>query len=265
VTYAETGLVATLERLAGVSLAGLSEPERDQFDQFHAGGAQAVDRVLQSLRPDPAMTVLDVGSGFGGPARHIASRAGCHVVGVDITAAYVEVAQALTRAVGLDDRVDFVCSDLAALDRHDFDAAYTMHVQMNVADKYTFFAEIAQRLRPGARLATYEVCRVGDAEPELPLPWSLDGSDSHLVGPDELRDTVAGAGFEVVEWVDETVWLRAWFDEVGPRLASGGTTANLAALLDDGPTRLVNFAVALATGVVSVHRGLFVAGGRRAA
>jgi sarcosine/dimethylglycine N-methyltransferase len=258
VTYTETDLVARIERLAGADLAALTQAQRDQFDQFHSGGSEAVDRLLPSLQLAPGMTVLDIGAGFGGPARQIARSAGCTVVGVDITPAYVDTAQALTRTAGLDNQVSFICGDIGALDRDGFDAAYTMHVQMNVADKKTFFAEIARRLRPWARFATFEVCVNGATHPAPPLPWSLDGTDSHLATADQLRDTIASSGFEVLEWVDETQWVLRWFEDLGKRAAAGGSAATLPALLNDGPTRMMNFAVALATGVVSVHRGSFI-------
>jgi len=257
VTYTETELVATIERLAGADLAALTQPQRDQFDQFHSGGSEAVDRLLPSLQLAPGMTVLDVGAGLGGPARQIARSSGCTVVGVDITSAYVDTAQALTRAAGLDNHVSFICSDIANLDRDGFDAAYTMHVQMNVADKKTFFAEIAQRLRPWARFATFEVCINGATQPTPPLPWSLDGTDSYLATADQLRDTIASSGFETLDWVDETQWVLRWFEDLGKRLAAD-SAATLPALLNDGPTRMMNFAVALSTGVVSVHRGSFI-------
>jgi SAM-dependent methyltransferase len=127
----------------------------------------------------------------------------------------VEVAQALTQAAGLDAEVSFVCSDIAALDRADFDAAYTMRVQMNIADKQAFFTEIARRLRPGSGLATFEVCRADGGRPSLPLPWSLDGSDSFLATAEVLSDTIQSSGFQLVEWVDETAWIREWFGHIG--------------------------------------------------
>jgi len=134
---------------------------------------------------------------------------------------------------------------------------------MNVADKPSFFAEIARRLRPGARLAVFEVCRNGAAEPTPPLPWSLDGTDSHLASADELRATIERSGFALAEWVDETGWVRQWFEQVAARMATAGARATLPALLDDGPTRMFNFASALAGDVVSVHRGAFTRGGNR--
>ncbi len=254
-TYAETDLVATIERLSGGEVAALTQAQRDQLDQFHAGGREAVDRLLPSLRLQPGMTVLDVGSGLGGPARQVAQASGARVIGVDITPAYVEAARAMTHAAGLDAQMAYVCSDISALETTEFDAAYTMHVQMNIADKQTFFTEIARHLRPGARLATFEVCRTHQSRPALPLPWSLDGTDSFLATADELRHSIRSSGFEVIEWVDETAWIRRWFEGVAQRMAGDATAAALPALLDDGPLRMLNFAAGLADGALTVLRG----------
>jgi ubiquinone/menaquinone biosynthesis C-methylase UbiE len=257
-TYTETDLVASMERLAGDGLAALTQEQRDGFDQFHAGGTEAVERLLSHLRPAPGTTVLDIGSGLGGPARQVARGSGCRVVGVDLTPAYVEAARELTRTAGLAEQVTFVTGDVAALDLSGFDAAYTLHVQMNVEDKEGFFTEIGRRLRPGARFAAFEVCRTGEAPPAPPLPWSLDGSDSFLATADELCAAIRAGGFEPIEWVDETAWVRRWFEGIGAEVAAGRARASLPALLTDGLTRMLNFAVALDTGALTVHRGAFV-------
>jgi hypothetical protein len=75
---------------------------------------------------------------------------------------------------------------------------------------------------------------------------------------DQLRDTIASSGFEILEWIDETPWVLRWFEDLGKRIASGGSAATLPALLNDGPTRMMNLAIALTTGVVSVQRGSFI-------
>lgn len=256
-TYTETDLVATIEHLAPDGLAALTQPQLDGIDQFHGGGAEAVDRLLPGLGLTRGMTVLDVGSGLGGPARQVARATGCAVVGVDITPSYVDTARALTAAAGLSARVGFVCADFTDLERRDFDAAYTMHVQMNVDDKAAFFSEIAHRLRPGGRLATLEVCRRGPDQAAFPMPWSIDGTDSFLDTPADLRTTIQESGFEAVEWVDETAFVLGWFEGLGGRLAAAGTAATLPGLLTEGPTRMMNFAGALSDGVLTIHRGAF--------
>lgn len=253
-TYAETEIVDTIEQLIGADVSTLTPTQLSGIDQFHAGGPDAVDRLIPTLRLGKGMTALDVGSGFGGPARQVARVTGCTVVGVDVTPAYVIAARKLTTT----DRVRFLHTDVADLDQTGFDAAYTIHVQMNVKDKQAFYAAIARHLRPGARLAIFEVCRGSDAEPALPLPWSLDGSDSFLTTADELREAVQDGGFEVVDWADESEWVKEWFGELGRQLAAGAPPATLPALLADGPARMMNFAVALTTGAVTIHRGSFI-------
>lgn len=256
-TYNETDIVTTVEQLTGADLSALPRTQWADIDQFHAGGSEAIERLIPHLALTAGATALDVGSGLGGPARQIARATGCNVVGVDITPAYVEAAQALSDAAGLAERTRFFRSDIGAFGHTGFDAAYTVHVQMNIEDKKAFYSEIARRLRPGARLAIFEVCRGADRELALPLPWSLDGTDSHLVTADELRDTIQSSGFTLVDWADESTWARQWFDDLGSRLAAGTAPATLPALLTDGPARMLNFAVATATGAVTIHRGAF--------
>lgn len=53
-------------------------------------------------------TVLDVGCGIGGPAREIATFAGCNVVGVNNNGYQIERATALTANRGLSEQVSFV-------------------------------------------------------------------------------------------------------------------------------------------------------------
>jgi len=258
-TYEERDLIATIDHLdaqGGITRSPTSAGWRT-VDQFHSGGSQAVERLIDSLSLSPTDVVLDVGSGLGGPARLMASTTGCQVVGVDITAAYVEAAVELTSRCGLAERVRFVHT---SLERYSpgrlFDAAFTMHVQMNISDKAAWFAEIASRLVPGARLAVWEVCRTGRQVPPWPMPWSIDGSDSHLVSPEDLLEAIERGGFERVEWVDETAWVSTWFETT---FADGPPSGpSLPVLLEDGFNRTLQFAGAVSDGTLSVWRGGFV-------
>ena len=42
------------------------------FDQLHYHGTKAVDFCIKKLNIDSSMSILEIGSGIGGPARHIA-------------------------------------------------------------------------------------------------------------------------------------------------------------------------------------------------
>jgi SAM-dependent methyltransferase len=83
-----------------------------------------------------------------------------------------------------------------------FDVVISQHVQMNVADKSRLYAEARRVLRPGGRLALWDVT-AGPKEPiRFPLPRATDPRDSHLITPADLRAT--RAGFAITAWNDLT-------------------------------------------------------------
>ncbi|APA77131.3 SAM-dependent methyltransferase [Mycobacterium kansasii] len=257
-TYTETGVQQTVERLlAEADLTGPLSPEQLNFlDQYHIGGMAAVDRTIGPMHLTAADRVLDIGSGFGGPARRIAESTGASVHGVDITAGYVDTATTLTRRCGLHDRVTFEHNPIE--DHHPqrpYTAAISMHVCMNIADKPRWYRAIADRLCDGDQFGIWDVVRITDGPVTFPMPWSIDGTDSHLDSPEQVQTAITGAGFETLEWVDESGWVRDWVTQTfGAGLHPG---PGIPMVIDDGFTRTVNFGAALAAGTLGVYRGCF--------
>jgi SAM-dependent methyltransferase len=257
-TYGEAGVAERIKHLLEEHpRVDPAVPESlDNLDQFHIGGSAAVDQLIALLHLKKGDVVLDVGSGFGGPARQIARRTGNAVVGVDITGAYVAAARELTRQARLDHLVSFHHTDIAGFQPGEHvDAAITLHVQMNVSDKKAWWEHIGSHLVPGGRLAIWEVCRTGADEPPWPMPWSIDGSDSYLADAPTLLSTIVAAGFGPESWSDETAWVKRWLSRNLTDEAPTGPW--LAEILDNGPTRLLNFVAALNDDVVGVWRGSF--------
>lgn len=257
-TYQETAVDETIDRLLSehLDLDPSADGVLDNLDQYHTGGAEAVDLLIPTLALADGDRVLDVGSGFGGPARQIARRTAHRVVGLDITPAYVEAARALTAKIGLTDLVQFQLGDIATFKPDQlFQAAITMHVQMNVHDKTTWFGHIADHLAPGSRLAVWEVCQPRPADLPWPMPWSLDGTDSFVVTPETLLAAIEGAGFSHTEWTNESAWVQDWFAKSFANGLPAGPA--LPMLLDDGYTRVLNFAAALTDGTLEIWRGSF--------
>ncbi len=269
-TYTETAVGQTIGRLLSEQpdLDPSADGALDGLDQFHLGGAEATGLLIGSLALAEGDRVLDVGSGFGGPARQIARRTGARVTGIDITPAYVDAARDLAARAGLDDLVDFQVADVATFEPDPlFQAAITMHVQMNVQGKAAWFAQIARCLAPGAPLAVWEVCRPGPANlswPTLawPMPWSLDGTDSFVATAGSLRASIEQGGFTTTEWADETAWVQAWITKTFANGLPAGPA--LPMLLDDGYTRVINFAAALGDGSLEIWRGAFTRNGGQA-
>jgi ubiquinone/menaquinone biosynthesis C-methylase UbiE len=257
-TYEETAVGETIDRLLSEhpDLDSSADGALDNLDQFHIGGPGATDLLIDSLALIPGDRVLDIGSGFGGPARQIARRTGSHVTGIDITPAYVAAARDLTARTGLRDLVEFRVADIGTFEPDQpFQAAITMHVQMNVKDKAAWFAHAARVLAPGARLAVWEVCQPRQGGLPWPMPWSLDGTDSFVATADALRASVEQGGFTITEWTNETAWVQAWITDTFANGLPAGPA--LPMLLDDGYTRVINFATALGDGSLEIWRGAF--------
>ncbi|HSC93194.1 MAG TPA: methyltransferase domain-containing protein [Gaiellaceae bacterium] len=218
---------------------------RPGTDELHVRGREATLELAALAELREGERVLDVGAGLGGPARTLAERYGVRVVGVDLTAAFVEAARELTRKVGLDDRIEFVHADALALPFPDdsFDVAWTQHAAMNVPDKAGLYAELHRVVRPGGRLAVYDVVAGAGGEPEYPLPWASRRELSFLVSAEELRRLLEGAGFRVGAVRDVSDSGRAW-SQARAAEEAGPAFANLGRALEDGRLELVQLVAA---------------------
>ena len=144
---------------AGVDLEDVSTIALAPVDEFHIRGRAATLEIAEALAVDAGSVVLDIGSGLGGPARTVAEVVGCHVTGIDLTPEFCETAAELSRWTRLSDRTQFAVGDATSLDFPDaaFDAAMSVHVAMNIADKAGMYREARRVLKPGGRLFVYDV------------------------------------------------------------------------------------------------------------
>jgi ubiquinone/menaquinone biosynthesis C-methylase UbiE len=224
------------------------------LDQFHAGGLEAAERLLRIGEIGAGMTIVDLGAGLGGPAR-LAAAAGADVVGIDTSPSFVDLATALSARCGLSERVEFRVGDMTspALPDHVADRVMLIHAQMNIANKPALARTISRILKPGGKLLAWEVCAVGAGEVTWPMPWSLDGTDSHLVDSATLRAELERAGLHIDSWEDRSGWVAGWFRQAA---SAPVATPSLLTFLERGPERAQNFARGIATGQLAVVEGV---------
>jgi sarcosine/dimethylglycine N-methyltransferase len=195
------------ERLMPQQLAGL--------DQFHTRGLAATADLARLAGITADMSVLDVGSGLGGPARALAATHGCLVTGVDLSEPFVEAARYLTQRTRQSDRVSFQTGSALELpfEKGRFDAVLLQHVAMNIADRARLYREIRRVLKPGGRFATYDVVAKG-GEPHYPVPWARTPTTSFLLTTEATRKAIEQAGLRAIVWQDDSETAKAWFAAV---------------------------------------------------
>jgi MPBQ/MSBQ methyltransferase len=193
-------------RAWGKDTATLTPEDLAPIDQFHVGGQEATLALAQLAGVTAETRVLDVGGGFGGPARTLAATFGCAVTVLDLTEAYCQVGELLTARSGLGELVSFRHGDALAIpfSAATFDLAWTQHSSMNIADKRRLYAEIFRVLRPGGRLALYEIMAGQQSPPHFPVPWARDPALSHLLPPASVRALLADLGYREIAWEDLT-------------------------------------------------------------
>jgi ubiquinone/menaquinone biosynthesis C-methylase UbiE len=219
------GVVRAALGRVGVDVDAVRVEDLAGLDQLHAGSVAAAEYLLDALGLTAGMTLLDVGSGVGGPARLAAARYGCRVNGIDLSPDFVELARSLTEWVGLTALVTFDVGSATALPYEDgsFARAMLNHVGMNIADKGGVFAEVRRVLEPGALFAVYEQMRTGEGELTYPLPWAADERSSFVESRERYVELLASAGFVVERDEDRTAALAA----AGPPPSGALTPADL--------------------------------------
>ena len=245
---------------AGKDINALSVDDLAPIDEFHTRGREATLELATLAQIKASDRVLDVGCGLGGTARHLADQYQCKVLGIDLTEEYIAVGKDLTERVGLSDRVSLQQGSALAIPHADnsFDIGWTEHVQMNIADKHRFYAEIARVLKPGGRLVFHDIFRgIGDA-PLYPVPWAEDASISALATEQEAQSAIAEAGLEIDQWIEKNQQSMAFFEQVFARIKADGPPPIGIHLLmgDNAKQKLQNYLSNLGDKRVSVLMGV---------
>ena len=145
--YRATGLIERLTTALaafGPSHQRLTPEQLGALDQFHTRGLAATAELARLAGITADMSVLDVGSGVGGPARFLAATYGCRVTGVDFSEPFVDAARYLSKRTGQSGQVSFQTASALELpfDHGSFDIVLLQHVAMNIADRARLYREI---------------------------------------------------------------------------------------------------------------------------
>ena len=155
--------------------------ERDHEIQ-NPTSIEKIELLGRYLRLDPAVRVLDLACGKGGPAVLLASTFGCTVLGIERAPEFAEAARERVTSAGVGDLVEIVEADAHAftLEPEGWDAAFCLGATFVWDDLAGTLAALTPAVRPGGYVVV--------GEPywrQWPLPRGID--DQGFLA---LRDTV---------------------------------------------------------------------------
>jgi ubiquinone/menaquinone biosynthesis C-methylase UbiE len=137
---------------------------------------------------------------------------------------------------------------------------------MNIADKKRLYSEMHRVLKPGGKLAIYDVFKGsssdmgGSTSIHFPVPWAPDPSISHLILREEARKLLKEVvGFKEVAWEDKTESVIDWIKQMIKRAqTSGPPQIGLHILVGPQWSNLVkNLLRNLEEGRIAVAQGIF--------
>jgi cyclopropane-fatty-acyl-phospholipid synthase len=117
--------------------------------------------ISRKLALEPAMRLLDIGSGWSSMVLHAAGEHGVQAVGVTISRNQHDLATKRVAEAGLADRIDVRLQDYREVDDGPYDAVSSigMFEHVGLARLSEYFQRIHNLLRPGGRLLNHAIGR----------------------------------------------------------------------------------------------------------
>jgi cyclopropane fatty-acyl-phospholipid synthase-like methyltransferase len=197
--------------------AALTLSDLTDLDQLHYHGTEALDVAIDACGIGPGSNVLEIGAGWGGPARYLAATTGAKVTAVELQPDYHDVAQSLTTRAGLSDRITHMRADFldVPLPGASFTHVVSWLALYHIPKRATYLAKARDLLKPQGNFWAEDLVRLSQLDPVGEAEMAAAMFPNSLVGPDDYARDLAACGFAGVNVSDMTA---DWRDFTASRL-----------------------------------------------
>ena len=190
-----------------------------RFDQLHYHGIEALDVAIAACKINAEDRVLEVGSGWGGCARHIANTTGAALTAVELQADYDRVARELTARTIHSGCVEHVNADFLQLEIEagSYDHAVSWLALFHIPRRSDYLGKLHRSLRSGGNLFVEDLYMIKDPDTDEISDFKQHLFPNSLVSKGDYFSTLELAGFDVSKADDMT---EDWTDFTSDRLKS---------------------------------------------
>ena len=194
---------------------GLYQSDKDAIADASRRTVEAMADSIEGVLGKDAR-VIDLGAGYGGAARYLAKRFGCHVTCLNIS----EVENARNRkanaVAGLGKLIDVKHGTFEEIPEKDasFDLVWSQDAILHSGDRERVIAEIARVLKPGGEFVFTDPMQADDCPPGVLQPVYDRIHLSSLGSVKFYREAAARHGLELVDFRGMPEQLRNHYARV---------------------------------------------------
>jgi len=190
-------------------------------EDIGAASRRTVVNMAQRLLPlGQDSNVIDLGAGFGGTARYLASNFGCNVTCVNVSEAQNALNREMNDKSGLVDKINVVHGSFEEVPQPDefYDVAWSQDAILHSANRESVLDEVQRLLKPEGEFIFTDPMQSEDCPPEVLQPI-LDRIHLETLGSVEFYKTnLENRGFVELDTIERLDDMRTHYARVEEEL-----------------------------------------------
>ncbi len=194
------------------------DPDEPIFD----ASRRAVQKIAAQVHLDKNTKALDIGAGFGGTARYMASTFGCKISCLNLSEKENERNRQMNKEQNLDHLIEVVDGNFETLpyDDESFDVVWSEDAILHSGEKDRVISEVARVLKPGGDFVFTDPMQ-SDCCPEGVIDPILERINLDSMGSVKLyRELAARNNLKEINVIDLAPHLPLHYDRVRKELES---------------------------------------------